>query len=504
MMRWLWSVTIGLVIRCWNCLQQFVRRRTSTAVTFPDSGKLVYLGRKIAEGGFSFVFEAHDADHHSSSSATSTTVTVLEPPYALKRVHCPDWELVDACRREAAVHRAVSHPHLMPLLDIVFQSTHNNNSKNIKNKNDCCYMLFPFVSVSLRQVVNQRNAAFLQPQNHNATTAIAPPILPRVDDSAPWKSECTALRLFGQICAGVQAMHDQGYSHRDIKLENVLVQKQQQQRRHRRQRTNQPDDDDDDSVFIYHPILMDFGSAGPTVVSVPTRRAALEIAEQATLHTTLPYRPPELWEGGLSYGSPVVVELLLPSSSSSSSTPPTTAPTSLFSSSINDTTTPENNTMMQLDYRAVDVWSLACTLHAMLYGASPFECEFTPPHHQRHHHHHHHTRGSGNGGMKIVECTHLSVLGDIPTPPPQSVMSTWYSSPIRTRLLEPMLAKDPAQRPTLPAVIDILHDLTTVAGMDDDTHGTSTPNEEPTGSRFFRDHEHEVDKHNFPLMSRMV
>jgi serine/threonine kinase 16 len=88
----------------------------------------------------------------------------------------------------------------------------------------------------------------------------------------------------------------------------------------------------------------------------------------ASQHTTISYRPPELFDGGLQ----------LPYNSNSTN-------------------------QLVLDYCAVDVWSLGCTLHAIMYGASPFECEFV-------------VSSNINSGIKIVDCTHLSIIGNIPTP----------------------------------------------------------------------------------------
>jgi serine/threonine protein kinase len=95
-----------------------------------------------------------------------------------------------------------------------------------------------------------------------------------------------------------------------------------------------------------------------------------------------------------------------------------------------------------VDFRAADVWSLGCTLHALMYGASPFECEFR-----------------SNGKLQIIDCTHLSILGAIPKPkgPP---VSQWYAKDLMVQLMEPMLAKEPDKRPSLPQVQGIIRTLT--------------------------------------------
>jgi hypothetical protein len=86
---------------------------------------------------------------------------------------------------------------------------------------------------------------------------------------------------------------------------------------------------------------------------------------------------------------------------------------------------------------------------ALLYGASPFECEFRRHHH--HHHHHHHSGGgttSSSSSIKIVDCSQLRVLGNLPTPPKESEAAKWYS-PELLQLVEWILHKDRRQRPTL-------------------------------------------------------
>ncbi len=75
------------------------------------------------------------------------------------------------------------------------------------------------------------------------------------------------------------------------------------------------------------PILMDLGSCARARVSVKTRQSALELQELTAEHCTLPYRAPELFD--VKTGS-------------------------------------------SIDER-VDIWSLGCTLFALMYNSSPFE-----------------------------------------------------------------------------------------------------------------------------------
>lgn len=294
-----------------NCLRylaslvQSLLSRATGKVVLMDTGRQVRIGKRIAEGGFSYVFEAYGCDESSSRRPPGG------PDYVLKRIRCPDPELLEACRREAGVHRSAHHPNLMMLLGMLVAEQD-------------CYMLFPFFKHSLRAEVNRR-------------TGLDSEIPTDLTKTPPW-NEVTALRIFLGVARGVKALHRIEYSHRDVKLENVLL-------------------EDSSPRSLRRPVLMDFGSAGPLQVHVESRRQLLHITEEAAQHTTVSYRPPELFEGGIV----------------------------LRGGSNSETTV--------VDYGKVDVWSLGCTLFATLYGASPCESEFA----------------RGDGRLKIVECTQLKV-----------------------------------------------------------------------------------------------
>jgi serine/threonine protein kinase len=225
-----------------------------------------------------------------------------------------------------------------------------------------CFMLFPFMSHSLRQEVNRRTL-----DRDDAPT----------NSHAPW-NERVVLQLFWKILQGVQALHAAHMTHRDIKLENIMFQ---------------------DSVSR-QPVLLDFGSVGPLQQPINTRKQVLQLQEEASMHTTMPYRPPELFEGGVRAGDAAV------------------------------------------DYCKVDVWSLGCTLFAMLYGASPFESIFRP----------------STGRLQIVECTQLKVINSIPVPPAHTAVAKWYSSDLRL-LMSDMLTQDRHLRPSLAVVVTKVENL---------------------------------------------
>ncbi|KAK8936932.1 3-phosphoinositide-dependent protein kinase 1 [Platanthera zijinensis] len=119
----------------------------------------------------------------------------------------------------------------------------------------------------------------------------------------------TVLQLFRQLCAGLKHMHSFEPPHAH-------------------------NDVKPGNVLVTHKkgqppvaILMDFGSARPARKQIRSRSEALQLQEWAAEHCSAPYRAPELWD--------------CPSQA-------------------------------DIDERT-DVWSLGCTLYAIMYGESPFE-----------------------------------------------------------------------------------------------------------------------------------
>ena len=85
----------------------------------------VAIDSEVAQGGFSFVYEARDTE-------TGTT-------FALKRIPCHLHEHVQLAQAEIRAHEAFAHPNLMPLEDYAVVSTGAQTFEY--------YLLFPFMEV---------------------------------------------------------------------------------------------------------------------------------------------------------------------------------------------------------------------------------------------------------------------------------------------------------------------------------------------------------------------
>mmetsp|Transcript_17695 Transcript_17695/g.48972 ORF Transcript_17695/g.48972 Transcript_17695/m.48972 type:complete len:472 (-) Transcript_17695:2395-3810(-) len=414
----------------WNWIIATWQRFFGPVLTMDDSGIGVRIGSKIAEGGFSVIFHALD----SSSDANQNR------KYVLKRIRCQDGESRSGCIKESKVHYAIMrqqkesqrHPansviaaggggmggiagsteetirnslsgHIMPLLGTTFAEN-----------NTICYMLFPYLPDSLRREVDRRvfepmDEVLGDGKNKNGSAMSLTQKNQKIKDALlmpPW-SETTVLRWFEQLCDAVILMHDAGYTHRDIKLDNVMLHPGAPLDKHSNIYRGAGGSDDSRCGVV----LMDYGSAGPITRLLLSRRDVLEISDDAAQHTTISYRPPELFAGELR---------------ATESNKRATVTKDVDGDNVFDQES-------VLDYRKVDSWMLGCTLFAILFGASPGECEFS----------------RSTGQLLIVEPSHNKMLGQMPPwPDEETPSSQWYSSDTK-ELLAWILTKDRGYRPTV-------------------------------------------------------
>lgn len=226
-----------------------------------------YVHEKLlAEGGFSFVYLVHQKAKGKDQSKLK---------FALKRISIQTQELRSLVLSEIEAHQAINHHNVMQLIGYEI--------KEPTKKKDTAeaWLLFPYISQgSLFDII--------QPEDESK--ANAPPTTKRgssgqsrrssrasasvVESGWPY-AEREALRIFRDLCQGVQAMHATGRAHRDIKPHNVLMSGDQ------RSPT---------------PILIDLGSNSALSTTVTSRQQALTIQEEVESTCTRPYRPPELYD----------------------------------------------------------------------------------------------------------------------------------------------------------------------------------------------------------------
>ncbi|CAJ1963968.1 unnamed protein product [Cylindrotheca closterium] len=293
--------------------------------TGPYSERTVRVGKLISEGSFATTFHA---THYEDSQTL----------YVLKRINVLNDATREACEKESIICNVLSDHKdcIIPMLGFM-----------VDEEQHFCYMVFPFMHLSLQAELDV----------HFAKEGL--PAIP------PW-DEKVALYMFYLLLHAVDALHEIGYSHRNIQVENIYLSSWKR------------------------PVLSGFKNAGPLSRTCSSAKEIFEIANTASQSTSMAYRPPELFPGALMVGHD------------------------------------------PLNYGLVDCWSLGCTLFAMLYGASPFECTFDPE----------------TGAMVKQECNQLSILADLPFPPSESEPGKWYSDDVK-ELFSLILEKDRAKRSSL-------------------------------------------------------
>ncbi len=130
------------------------------------------IERLIGKGGFGVVFKAYDSELNRVVAIKALAPHLMSSGAARQRF-----------AREAQASAAIVHDHVVPIYDVVSQD-------------DACYFVMQYIP--------------------------GPSLQERVDRRGPLPVE-DILRIASQMAAGLQAAHDQGLVHRDVKPGNVLL-----------------------------------------------------------------------------------------------------------------------------------------------------------------------------------------------------------------------------------------------------------------------------------------
>lgn len=189
-----------------------------------DNKRYLFI-QKLGEGGFSYV-DLVEGLHDGRF-------------YALKRILCHEQQDQEEAQREADMHRLFRHPNILHLVAYCLRE------RGTKHE---AWLLLPFF---------KRGTLWNE--------------IERLKDKGNFLTEDQILQLLLGICRGLEAIHAQGYAHRDLKPTNILLGDEGQ------------------------PVLMDLGSMNQACIHVEGSRQALALQDWAAQRCTISYRAPELF-----------------------------------------------------------------------------------------------------------------------------------------------------------------------------------------------------------------
>lgn len=214
------------------------------AETVSLSSHTVEIKRKLADGGFSEVFLVKDAESGED--------------FALKRCLAHSSNDVKDIRAEIDLHRKIRSEFVMSILD----STETGAERGMTR----VMMLFPLYT----------DGSLFDAMESSLKNGRAWPF-----------PERAAIHFSLGLIRGLQAVHDAGFAHRDIKPHNVLI-----------GRTGSKNEalNCANNFASLRPILMDLGSAAPLRRKVSSRNEAMMAVDEASRKCSEPYRAVELFE----------------------------------------------------------------------------------------------------------------------------------------------------------------------------------------------------------------
>lgn len=194
-----------------------------TAERYTIGSMNIELKEKISEGGYAYVFKAVD--------------TNTGQEYAVKKILCQSSELIAMAEREIEVMKSLPiHENIVRYYDSLI--INQGNSKSVLIVMELC------TGGTLVNLLEKYNRQLSQAQVFFITK---------------------------EICQAILVIHSAGFVHRDIKIENVLLQNKKFK-------------------------LCDFGSCSREIYDLASasRNQLLTYQERFERETTLMYRPPEM------------------------------------------------------------------------------------------------------------------------------------------------------------------------------------------------------------------
>ena len=332
------STIMDLLAPLMSCLSSCLPVSSSPTSLRIHSRSLKIL-RLLGEGGFSYVYLVQD-------TATSSL-------YALKKIRCPfGEESVSLALREVEAYNLYSHCD-----NIIHSIDHCVESDKSDPGAKTVYILLPYYRKGNLQDVINANLVNGTRVDEKDVMGWVMGVLRALEGMHHYEEHRNGAAAARKGEKKAKRIRDQAAREDDDAAEEAAADDEDDARR----RLNQDDNEEDEPLMPSsggivlpndpsapksyahrdikpsnimlddsspaHAILMDLGSLAPSPIVITSRSLALQVQDTAAEHSTLPYRAPELFD--VKTGSSIDTK--------------------------------------------VDVWSLGCTIFAVLIGKSPFE-----------------------------------------------------------------------------------------------------------------------------------